>query len=116
MVGRSGSAGERAEPVVASARSLHERICGIEDGMLSNIRLTCPPMRSATAGQLPLYGICSMSTPVRYLNISPDMWIVEPLPLEAYESHPGCALARAIRSLTELALRFGLTTSTLLNP
>ena len=115
-MGKSGSAGERTGPVVASARSLPERMCGIEDGMLSNISCTCPPMRSATAGPLPLYGMWSMSTPVRYLNISPDMWIVDPLPLDAYESLPGSALASAMRSRTEFALTPGFTTSTLLKP
>ena len=52
--GGSGSATARFGPVVASALSLPARICEIADGMLSNISCTCPPMRSVSAGLLPL--------------------------------------------------------------
>ena len=47
------------------------------------------------------------------LNISQDMWMVEPLPLEAQVSLPGCAFASAMSSFTEFAFTAGLTTSTL---
>ena len=49
------------------------------------------------------------------MNISHDMWIVEPLPLEAQASLPGCALTSAINSFSELALTPGFSTSTLAN-
>ncbi len=83
--------------------------------MLSNIMFTCPPIRSVIAGPLPLYGTCVMSRPSICLNISQDMWIVEPLPLEAQVSLPGCALASAMSSCTEFAFTPGFSTSTLAN-
>ncbi len=83
MVGRSGSNCERFAPVTASARSLPARMWGSDEGMLSNIMFTCPPSRSVTAGALPLYGMCSMSTPAIDLNSSPERWMLVPLPLDA---------------------------------
>ena len=82
-VGTSGSSGSRLAPVTASARSFPALMCGKAEGMLSNIIITWPPSRSVIAGALPLYGMCRMSTCARYLNISPDMWMLVPLPDEA---------------------------------
>src|SRR5215510_9601272 len=44
--GTSGSAGNRAVAVTAKGRSLPALICSMEEGMLSNMTCTCPPMRS----------------------------------------------------------------------
>ncbi|CFW13724.1 Uncharacterised protein [Bordetella pertussis] len=92
MVGRSGALAERSVVVTASARSLPACTCGHDDGMLSNMNCTWPPIRSVTAGALPLYGTCSTSIPARCLNSSPAMWIEVPLPDEAKASLPGLAL------------------------
>src|SRR6185437_12819383 len=74
-VGRSGNAAARAPLVTASARSFPALMNGNDDGRLSNINCTCPPIRSVSAGALPLYGTCVISTPVITLNNSPDRWI-----------------------------------------
>src|SRR5207244_10058232 len=57
IVGTSGAPGLRSREVIASARSLPARTCGIETSTLSNIIETCPPTKSCTAGAAPLYGI-----------------------------------------------------------
>ncbi len=53
-VGTLGKAAERPAEVTASALSLPERTNWIEAGRLSNITSTLPPIRSASAGLLPL--------------------------------------------------------------
>ena len=46
----SGSASERVAVVTASARSLPALMYSIDEGMLSNMTCTCPPIRSVSAG------------------------------------------------------------------
>ena len=58
-------------------------MCGSDEGMLSNIMLVWPARRSVIAGALPLYGMWTMSVPVSWVNMAPDMWMLVPLPLEA---------------------------------
>ncbi|MOA34344.1 hypothetical protein D3C78_1557130 [compost metagenome] len=91
-VGTSGSKGERRSPVTAMAFSLPACTCGNDVEMLSNISDTSPPSRATTAGPLPLYGTCIMSTPVWLLNISAARWLVLPLPADAKLSLPGWLL------------------------
>src|SRR5258708_1441323 len=55
-VGRSWTKGERCLLDTASARNLPAFTCCSTFGTLSNIRSTWPPIRSVTAGALPLYG------------------------------------------------------------
>ena len=57
IVGTSGAPGLRSREVIASARSLPARTCGIDTSTLSNIIETWPPTRSCTAGAAPLYGM-----------------------------------------------------------
>src|SRR3546814_13736423 len=92
MVGRSGAVGERLAVVTARARSLPPFTWGHDDGMLSNMNCTWPPIRSVTAGALPLYGTFSTSRPARSLNSPPAMWTEVPLPDEADAQHgrPAC--------------------------
>src|SRR6516225_9570126 len=52
-VGTSGSPCQRVVAVTAKGRSLPALICSMEDGMLSNMTCTCPPMRSVSAGGAP---------------------------------------------------------------
>ena len=59
-VGVPGSEETRARLATASAFSLPERTCGSDTPRLSNIRSTCPPSRSASAGAVPLYGTCAI--------------------------------------------------------
>src|SRR4029079_7266367 len=115
-VGTSGSAAERSALVTASARNLPALMNESDDGRLSNINCTCPPIRSVSAGLLPLYGTCVISTPVIVLNSSPDRWIDVPLPDDAKLSLPGFAFAYAISSCTDLNGNDGLTTSTFGTP
>ena len=56
---------------------------GVEVLTWSYIIATCPPITSTIACELPLYGTCSIFTPVWRLNSSAAMWPVEPLPEEA---------------------------------
>ena len=53
-----------------------------------------------------------MSTRAICLNISADMWMLVPLPLEAKVSWPGWARSSASSSATEFAFTDGCTTST----
>src|SRR5260370_31200517 len=88
-VGMSGSACRRAAEVTARGRSLPALMCSMEDGRLSNMTCTCPPMRSVSADGAPRYGTCSMLTPVIILNSSPVTCATEPLPAEAKLISPG---------------------------
>src|SRR5262249_17557230 len=56
-VGTSGSAGERAAVVTASARSFPLLTCSIDPAIPAKEITTCPPRRSAKAGPAPRYGI-----------------------------------------------------------
>src|SRR5439155_4546680 len=91
--GTSGNAGARDALVTASARSFPALMNASDEGRLSNINWTWPPMRSVSAGALPLYGTCVICTPVMALNSSPERWIDVPLPDDAKLSFPGFALA-----------------------
>ena len=62
MVGKSGNSAERADPVVPITRSVPAAICGVTTSAGENIRSMRPPSRSVTAGPVPRYGTCSMST------------------------------------------------------
>ncbi len=64
---------------------------------------TCPPITSAIAAPLPLYGMCVRLTPAAFLKTSPARCADEPLPAEAY-ARPGCAFAHSITSGTVFAL------------
>src|SRR5438132_6856112 len=55
-VGTSGSAGERAAVVTASARSFPLLTCSIDPATPAKEIRTCPPRRSANAGPAPRYG------------------------------------------------------------
>ncbi|MCY1368750.1 hypothetical protein D9M69_557510 [compost metagenome] len=79
-VGTSGSAGSRWRDATASARRAPAWTCAREP--VSSIMSTWPAIRSETAGPLPLYGMCSTSTPVRCLNIEPARCCDEPTPPE----------------------------------
>jgi len=79
--------------------------------MLSKVIATCPPTTSASAGGLPRYGMCCISTPVIVLNSSPERCCDVPLPLDAKLYLPGLALSSAINSRTSFAGNSGLTTS-----
>ena len=56
MVGTSGSANERFEPVTASGVTLPSLACTAITGMASNIASIWPPRRSLSAGAAPRYG------------------------------------------------------------
>ncbi|MNT49885.1 hypothetical protein D3C72_1867630 [compost metagenome] len=92
-VGTPGSAGDGLALVTASALSLPPLISAIDEGRLSNITCMVPPVRSVSAGPLPLYGKWTMKVLVCVLNSSPARWIDVPLPLEAMFSLPGLARA-----------------------
>jgi hypothetical protein len=49
----SGKTSERLAVVTANARSLPVRTYSIEDGTLSNMTCTCPPIMSVSAGAAP---------------------------------------------------------------
>jgi hypothetical protein len=51
--------------------------------------------------------------PALCLNISPLRWMFEPVPDEAKVSCPGLALAKAIKSLTEVIPKLEDTTRTM---
>src|SRR5207253_8074722 len=90
-VGTSGATDERLAVVTASARSLPAFASGHAVVILSKVIATRPPTTSCSAGGLPLYGMCCMSTPAIALNSSPDKCCEVPLPLEAKLYLPGFA-------------------------
>ena len=63
-----------------------------DDGRLSKMTSTWPPIRSVSAGPAPLYGTCSMLQPVIDLNSSPERCTEVPLPDDAMLILPGLAL------------------------
>src|SRR5262245_49809533 len=83
MAGTPASEATRFSLHTASALSLPARACGRETPRLSNIRSTSPASSAASAGAVPLYGICVIfSPPATVLNISVVRWDVAPLPCE----------------------------------
>src|SRR6476661_10403724 len=52
------------------------------------MRSTLPPTRSASAGELPRYGTCTISMPAMRLKSSPERWIVVPTPADEKLSLP----------------------------
>ena len=67
------------------------------------VMLTWPPMRSVTAGAVPLYGTCTRSSPKRERNSSPVRCGGVPPPAVAKVYLPGAAFASATKSFTEPA-------------
>jgi hypothetical protein len=84
----------------------------IDEVRLSNMTSTSPPSMPESAGPLPLYGTCTILTPVIIMNISADMWIDVPLPEDAKLILPGLLFARAMNSATDFAGTEGLTSMT----
>ena len=83
IVGSSGTVAERCAPVTASARSLPALIYGIAEAEVANISWACPAITSVSAGCAPLYGMCSIWTPVIALKSSPARCAAAPLPEDA---------------------------------
>jgi hypothetical protein len=80
MVGRSGSSGQRVAVETASGRIWPASAKGCAAGRLSIISCTRPAIKSVSAGALPLYGTCVISTPVIDLNNSVETCAVLPSP------------------------------------
>src|SRR5215472_19337719 len=78
-------------------------MCGVDDGVTSNITCAWPARRSVSAGVVPRYGTWIMSIPVMNLNSSPATCCTDPMPAEAMLTLPGLALAKAMNSGTVLA-------------
>src|ERR1017187_8781508 len=72
-LGTLGSTDERTLPVVASALTLPSFANSLMVVTASNIMSTCPSSVSVRACELPLYGMCTMSSPAIALNSSPAM-------------------------------------------
>src|SRR5688572_9747515 len=85
-VGRCGSAGDRAVPVVASARRRPDLTCPTTEPLVANVRNTWPPIKSVIAGALPLYGTCTILVPVSVSNSAPERCPDDPMPAEEYVS------------------------------
>ena len=83
MVGISGAAGERFAEVTAIGRNLPDLMNGIAEGIVGKMSDTCPPITSANAGALPLYGTCTMSIFAIILKSSPARCGGVPLPADA---------------------------------
>src|SRR5258706_15489477 len=69
-VGRPGASAEGWALVTATALNLPDLMCGVTAGAAPNINCTWPPIRSLSAGAMPLYGIRMILTPVIALNNS----------------------------------------------
>src|ERR1019366_8189195 len=93
MVGTSGAEVMRLFENIASALILPPRTCGISVLGTSTRIWMLPPIRSCSAGAVPLYGTCTMSTPAVCLNNSVVRCAAAPTPEDPNESLPGLALA-----------------------
>src|SRR5450830_123990 len=111
MVGISGANDRRLGPTTPRAFNWPFLTIGRDEVTLSKNSETLPASRSFMALLLPLYGMCTKSTPAASLNNSSSMWDSVPLPCEAALSLPGLDFARAINSLTVLAGTEGCATS-----
>src|SRR5882672_6541718 len=78
--GTSGSPGYRFASSTASTLSLPERRCGSTEASELKPIATSPAITPCSAGEAPLYGTWTMSTPAPSLNSSPDMWNTAPTP------------------------------------
>src|SRR5712692_5737045 len=70
-VGSSGTVPERCAVVTASARSRPALIYGITEAEVANMSCACPAITSVSASCAPLYGMCTICTPVIALKSSP---------------------------------------------
>jgi hypothetical protein len=78
-------------------------MCGSDEAIWSKITSTWPPIRSESAGPLPLYGTWIIFVPVTDWKNSPARWLEVPVPAEAMVTLPGRALTSAMNSFTERA-------------
>ena len=81
--GMAGALGSRVSPITAIGFRRPDFTCGITLARLSKSIATLPLARSGMESAVPLYGTCTMSTPVSILKNSPFRWTMVPMPLEA---------------------------------
>ena len=81
MVGRSGSSADRLLSAMAMGRSRSDRSESMP-GTLANSAWTWPPMRSMSAGFMPLFGTWTISMPAMVLSSSPARCEALPTPAE----------------------------------
>src|ERR1700687_442503 len=93
IVRTSAAPGKRVAENMPSALILPPRTCGISVLGTSTRIWMLPPIRSCSAGAVPLYGTCTMSTPAVCLNSSVVRCAAAPTPEEPKEILPGLALA-----------------------
>src|ERR1700730_10591493 len=105
MVGTSAAPATRLAENIASALILPPRTCGISVLGTSTRIWMLPPIRSCSAGAVPLYGTCTISTPAVCLNSSVVRFAAAPTPEEPKEILPGLAFAYAINCLTSFGGR-----------
>ena len=79
----AGTTGDRVTLVTPSARSLPALMCGRAAGVVEKLIDASPPSTAATAGALPLYGICNILILAIVFSVSPDKCRIVPLPDDA---------------------------------
>ena len=99
----SGATDTRFSDVMPSALILPARTCGSMEEGVSIMKLIWPPIKSCSAGAVPLYGTCSILMPVVDMRSSVVRCAAAPMPLEAKVSWPGLAFASSIRSFIVVA-------------
>ena len=102
-VGISGATATRFSEAMPSDLILPARTCGSIEAGVSIIMLIWPPIRSCSAGAVPLYGTCTILIPVVDISNSVVRCAAAPMPLDANVSCPGLAFASSTRSFTEFA-------------
>ena len=80
-------------PAMPSARNLPPWMNGITEAIVPNEICTWPPTRSAIAGPVPLYGMCTIFVFVICAKTSPARCCGVPLPGLLYDSLPGLSFA-----------------------
>src|ERR1043166_10171818 len=90
LVGTCGAPAERFSLNVAKARSRPVFTYGMVDTRLALLTDTRPPIRSVMLGAVPLYGTCSILTPVRVLSSTSARCGGLPLPEDEDSNSSGC--------------------------
>src|SRR5213592_3662151 len=94
-VGTSGSSAERFGVITASALTLPPLMKLMADEVVSKSGWICPPTRSVSACDEPLYGTWKIFVPVARAKASQARCWVLPMPEEPQENPPGFDLISA---------------------
>jgi hypothetical protein len=108
MAGISGESAERFSVFTAISFTRPFFTNPLSEGIAENTAATSPPTSAGIDCPVPLYGTCTMSSPLADFNTSMVRWWTLPMPDEPYEYLPGFALMSARNSSNVLTGSDGL--------